>query len=168
MPSTTCACRRTWDSIACAGTFQLAGGWVSSKIDADAYTLTNARGHLDMTDQRAVIDVERAQYAGGTISAHYALPQYAEPYPMSVDLRYNGISIEKLFRDWNVPSGGPGGAATRRLIYHWNKDKLLQGAGTGNAVVSTAGQASSRRPGGGDAAGSAGGTAALRGGAGDY
>src|ERR1043165_8783224 len=35
-----------------AGTFQLAGGWISPKIDADAYTLTNARGHLDMTDTR--------------------------------------------------------------------------------------------------------------------
>jgi outer membrane protein assembly complex protein YaeT len=118
-----------------AGTFKLAGGWVSPKIDADAYTLTNARGRLDMTDQRAVVDVERAQYAGGTIAAHYALPQYAEPYPMSVDLRYNGISIEKLFADWTVPSPGLQSAATGRLLYHWNKDKLLAGAGDGNATL---------------------------------
>jgi outer membrane protein assembly complex protein YaeT len=119
-----------------AGTFQLAGGWVSTKIDADAYTLTNARGRLDMTDQRAVVDVERAQYAGGTISAHYTLPQYSEPYPMAVDLRYNGISIEKLFADWNVPNPGLQSAATGRLLYHWNKDKLLAGAGEGNAALS--------------------------------
>jgi outer membrane protein assembly complex protein YaeT len=118
-----------------AGTFRLAGGWVSPKIDADAYTLTNARGRLDMTDTRALVDVERAQYAGGTISAHYVLPQYAEPYPMSVDLRYDGVSVEKLFADWDLPNPGLKSAATGRLVYHWNKDKLLEGAGEGNAAL---------------------------------
>ena len=118
-----------------AGTFKLAGGWISPKIDADVYTLTNARGRLDMTDTRAVVDVERAQYAGGTIAAHYTLPQYAEPYPMSVDLRYNGVSVEKLFANWSIPSPGLQSAATGRLLYHWNKDKLLEGAGEGNATL---------------------------------
>ena len=118
-----------------AGTFQLAGGWISPKIDADAYTLTNARGHLDMTDTRAIVDVERAQFAGGTIAAHYVLPQYAEPYPMSVDLRYNGVSVEKLFADWALPNPGLKSNATGRFVYHWNKDQLLAGAGEGNAAL---------------------------------
>ena len=143
-----------------AGTFKLTGGWVSPKVDADVYTLTNARGRLDVTDVRAIVDVERAQYGGGTLAAHYVLPQYAEPYPMSVDLRYNGVSVEKLFANWSIPNPGLSGAATGRLVYHWNKDKLLEGAGEGNAVVSTAGAAPSRR-GGEDAATPAGGTPAL-------
>jgi len=118
-----------------AGTFKLAGGWISPKIDADAYTLTNARGRLDVTDTRAIVDVERAQYAGGTIAAHYVLPQYAEPYPMSVDLRYNGVSVEKLFADWSLPNPGLQSNATGRFVYHWNKDRLLAGAGEGNAAL---------------------------------
>jgi len=121
-----------------AGTFRLAGSWISPKIDADVYTLANARGRLDVTDQRAIVDVERAQYAGGTLAAHYVLPQYAEPYPMSVDLRYNGVSIEKLFADWTIPNPGLQSAATGRLAYHWNKDKLLAGAGEGNAALAGA------------------------------
>src|SRR5436305_1717464 len=118
-----------------AGTFKLAGGWISPKIDADVYTLTNARGRLDVTDGPAIVDVERAQYAGGTLAAHYLLPQVAEPYPMSVDLRYNGVSVEKLFANWSIPNPGLQSAATGRLVYHWNKDKLLEGAGEGNAAL---------------------------------
>jgi translocation and assembly module TamB len=118
-----------------AGTFKLAGGWVSPKIDADVYTLTNARGRLDMSDTHIVVDVERAQYAGGTIAAHYVLPQYAEPYPMSVDLRYNGVAVEKLFAAWSLPNPGLQTAATGRFLFHWNKDKLLEGSGEGNAAL---------------------------------
>src|ERR1051326_5422132 len=98
-----------------AGTFKLTGGWVSPKVDADVYTLTNARGRLDVTDVRSIVDVERAQYGGGTLAAHYVLPQYAEPYPMSVDLRYNGVSVEKLFANWSIPNPGLSGAGRTRL-----------------------------------------------------
>jgi outer membrane protein insertion porin family len=118
-----------------AGTFSMKGGWISPRIAADAYTLTNARGRLDLSDTRLLVDVERAQYAGGTIAAHYVLPQYADPYPMSVDLSYNGISLEKLFADWTIQNTGLRAAATGRLAYHWNKDKLLEGAGEGNAEL---------------------------------
>ena len=118
------------------GTFTLAGGWVSPRMNADVYELSNARGKLNMTDTRAIVDVERAQYGGGSISAHYVLPQYAEPYPMSVDLRYNGVSVEKLFSDWGIQDTGLRGGATGRLTYHWNKDKILQGAGDGTATLS--------------------------------
>src|SRR5689334_21133610 len=95
-----------------AGTFELKEGRSSTKIDYDVYTLTNARGRLDVTDTRAIVDVERAQYAGGTLAAHYVLPQFAEPYPMSVDVRYNGVSVEKLFANWSIPNPGLQSAAT--------------------------------------------------------
>src|SRR5207253_7111574 len=117
------------------GTFTLGGGWVSSRLKADVYELANTRGKLSVTDTRAVVDVERANYGGGTIDAHYTLPQYAEPYPMSVDLHYNGVSVEKLFSDWTIPNPGLSAGATGRLLYHWNKDKLLEGAGEGNATL---------------------------------
>jgi outer membrane protein assembly complex protein YaeT len=118
------------------GTFTMTGGWVSQRINADVYELTNARGKLNVTDTRAIVDVERATYGGGTMSAHYVLPQYAEPYPMSVDLRYNGVSVEKLFGDWGIQDTGLRGGATGRLTYHWNKDKLLEGGGEGTATLS--------------------------------
>jgi outer membrane protein assembly complex protein YaeT len=123
------------------GTFTLAGGWLSPRMRADVYELSNARGKLDVTDARAIVDVESAGYGGGTIRAHYLLPKYAEPYPMSVDLRYNGVSAEKLFSDWGIENTGLRGAATGRLAYHWNKDKLLQGAGEGSATLSKNSQA---------------------------
>lgn len=118
------------------GTFTLAGGWVSPRLRADVYELTNARGQLSVTDTHAVVDVQRATYGGGTIGAHYVLPQYAEPYPMSVDLKYNNVSVEKLFSDWGIQDTGLRGGATGQLAYHWNKDKLLEGAGEGNATLS--------------------------------
>jgi len=118
-----------------AGDFHLAGGWVSTKIDADAYTLTDLKGQMNVTGNQTVIDVNSGRYGGGAISAHYVLPGYAEPYPMTVALRYNGVSIEKLFGDWNIKDTGLRGAATGTLTYGWNKDKVLEGSGSGTATL---------------------------------
>ncbi|HEX7192983.1 MAG TPA: outer membrane protein assembly factor BamA [Thermoanaerobaculia bacterium] len=118
-----------------AGKFRLSGGWVSPKINADAYDLTNARGKLSVTDTGTTVDVDTARYGGGTIAAHYTLPKYDEPYPQTVDLRYNGVSLEKLFNDWGVKDTGLRGGATGRLAYRWNKDKVLEGSGNGTAAL---------------------------------
>jgi outer membrane protein assembly complex protein YaeT len=117
------------------GTMTLAGGWLSPKISADAYDLTNLHGTMNITGDRAIIDVQRATYGGGNIAAHYTLPTYSEPYPMSVDLRYNGVSLEKLFSDWGIKETGLRGGATGHLAYHWEKDRVLAGAGEGNATL---------------------------------
>ncbi|HEX7150155.1 MAG TPA: outer membrane protein assembly factor BamA [Thermoanaerobaculia bacterium] len=116
-----------------AGDFTLAGGWVSSRLSADTYDLTNARGKLTVTSNRAVVDVDEARYGGGTITANYVLSQFAEPYPMTVNLGYNGISIEQLFTDWGVEKTGLRAAATGQLTYRWNKEKILEGSGEGTA-----------------------------------
>ncbi|MDP9360181.1 MAG: translocation/assembly module TamB domain-containing protein [Acidobacteriota bacterium] len=118
-----------------AGTFTLIGGWLSPKISADVYDLANIRGTMNITGDRAAIDIQRASYGGGIFTGHYDLPQYAEPYPMSVDLRYNGVSIEKLFSDWDIKDTGLRGAATGHLVYHWEKDRILAGGGEGNATL---------------------------------
>ena len=118
------------------GTFTLDGGWISSDIVADAYELTNAKGRMDVTGDRTVVDVDSARYGGGSIAAHYILSKYAEPYPMNVELRHNGISIEHLFNDWTIQNTGLRGAASGQLTYHWNKDKILEGAGSGTAQLS--------------------------------
>ncbi|HEU4521767.1 MAG TPA: translocation/assembly module TamB domain-containing protein, partial [Thermoanaerobaculia bacterium] len=119
-----------------AGEFQLTGGWVSPSLVADEYELSDAKGTLDITGQRALVHVSEAEYGGGRISADYRLSQYAEPYPMTVDLRYDAISIEQLFADWGVENTGLRAAATGNLTYGWNKDALLEGAGTGTARLS--------------------------------
>jgi outer membrane protein insertion porin family len=116
-----------------AGDFEMAGGWSAPRIDADTYTLTEARGRLTITDQNLAIHVEKAGYGGGTIGADYALAQYAEPYPMKVDLRYYNLGIEPLFADWGIENTGLRGAATGNLTYRWNKEKILDGAGEGTA-----------------------------------
>jgi outer membrane protein assembly complex protein YaeT len=118
------------------GTFTLAGGWIAPRLRADVYELTNLKGKLSVTDTHAVVDVDTARYGGGTIGAHYVLPGFNEPYPMSVDLRYNGVSLEKLFADWGIEGTGLRGGATGKLAYHWNKDLVLQGAGDGTATLS--------------------------------
>ncbi|HEU4887983.1 MAG TPA: translocation/assembly module TamB domain-containing protein, partial [Thermoanaerobaculia bacterium] len=117
------------------GNFRLKGGWAAPRITADTYTLADAKGRLDINGNSMVVDVDKASYGGGTIGAHYTLAQYAEPYPMKVDLRYAGISIEQLFSDWGVEGTGLRGAATGNLTYGWNKDKVLEGAGTGTAKL---------------------------------
>ena len=119
-----------------AGDFRLTGGWISSKIVADAYDLTSLKGRMNVTGDRAVVDVDSGRYGGGAISAHYVLPRYAEPYPMSVDLRYDHVSVEKLFGDWGIHDTGLRGAATGKLTYGWNKDRVLAGAGSGTATLS--------------------------------
>jgi len=116
-----------------SGDFTMAGGWSSRHIVADAYTLDDAKGRLKVTDTDLVVDVEKATYGGGTIAAHYTLSQYAEPYPMKVDLRYHNIGVEPLFADWDMDDTGLRGAATGNLTYRWNKDKVLEGAGEGTA-----------------------------------
>ncbi|HYH06863.1 MAG TPA: translocation/assembly module TamB domain-containing protein [Thermoanaerobaculia bacterium] len=116
-----------------AGDFTLAGGWTAPKLVADAYELANARGTLSVTADNLTMDVQRAEYGGGTIGANYVLAKYAEPYPMRVDLRYYGISIEQLFSDWGVEGTGLRAAATGNLEYRWNKEKILEGAGEGTA-----------------------------------
>jgi outer membrane protein assembly complex protein YaeT len=116
-----------------AGDFEMSGGWSSPKIVADAYELGEARGQLAITDQNLTVRVDRATYGGGTIGADYALANYAEPYPMKVDLRYSTLGIEPLFADWGIENTGLRGAATGNLTYRWNKDKVLDGAGEGTA-----------------------------------
>ncbi|HUR80731.1 MAG TPA: translocation/assembly module TamB domain-containing protein, partial [Thermoanaerobaculia bacterium] len=116
-----------------AGDFEMAGAWSSPRVNADAYTLGEARGHLTITDQDIKVRVDKATYGGGTIGADYVLTKYAEPYPMSVDLRYYSVGIEPLFADWGIENTGLRGAATGNLTYHWNKDKVLEGAGEGTA-----------------------------------
>ena len=118
------------------GDFRMTGGWVTPQVVADTYELTDAEGTLDVTGQQAVVDVTKATYGGGTIGAHYTLGKYGEPYPMNVELRYDRISIEQLFSDWGIENTGLRGAATGRLTYEWSKDRLLDGAGRGNAQLS--------------------------------
>jgi outer membrane protein assembly complex protein YaeT len=124
--------------------FTMTGGWSSPRIAADTYELTDARGKLTLTENDAVVDVERARYGGGTIGAHYTLAKFGEPYPMTVDLRYNGISIEQLFSDWGVANTGLRGGATGTLTYRWNKDRVLDGSGTGLARLARNATAFSR------------------------
>jgi len=115
------------------GEYRLSGGWVSPHITADAYELSNVRGRLDVNGNNLAVDVEKANYGGGTIAAHYTLAQFAEPYPMKVDLRYYGISMEALFNDWTIENTGIRAAATGNLTYRWNKDNILGGEGEGTA-----------------------------------
>ncbi len=123
------------------GAFSITGGWLAPKISADVYDVANVRGTMNITGDRTIVDIQRASYGGGTIAGHYDLPQYAEPYPMKADLRYNGVSLEKLFSDWGIKDNGLRGGATGHLAYHWNKDRILAGAGEGNATLARHAQA---------------------------
>jgi hypothetical protein len=116
--------------------FDLAGQWRSDRVEADAYTLTDVRGSLDVSDEKTIVDVKHANYGGGTVDAHYLLDNYDKPLPMSVALNYDHISIEHLFSDWGVKDTGLRGAATGALDYRWVDDKLLDGEGHGTAKLS--------------------------------
>ncbi|HSY48561.1 MAG TPA: translocation/assembly module TamB domain-containing protein [Thermoanaerobaculia bacterium] len=126
------------------GGLSITGGWLAPKVRADAYDLADVRGTMNITGNRTQVDILRASYGGGTIAAHYNLPKYANPYPMSVDLRYSGVSLEKLFGDRGIKDNGLRGGATGRLAYHWNKDRILAGTGEGNAMLAKDAQAFSQ------------------------
>jgi len=115
------------------GDYTLTGGWVSPHIKADAYELANAKGRLALDPNKLTMEVEKAGYGGGTIAANYQLAPLGEPYPMKIDLRYYGISLEKLFNDWTIENTGIRAAATGNLTYRWHKDDILGGTGEGTA-----------------------------------
>lgn len=115
------------------GDFILSGGFNSPGVVADAYELGALKGKLRVSDENTRLVIDSGRYGGGTIRADYTLAKYANPYPMSVDLGYDRISLEKLFEDWNVKNSGLRGAATGRLTYSWNKDDILGGGGEGAA-----------------------------------
>ena len=117
------------------GDFQLDANLAVPELLADTYELGNLRGAVHITDEQTSLDLRSADYGGGKVSADYLLSKYAEPYPMKVDLRYDGISVEKLFADWNVKDTGLRGGASGSLHYEWNKDDVLSGHGEGNAVL---------------------------------
>lgn len=120
------------------GDFKLAADLRIPQLKADTYDLADVRGHMVTTDKNTVFDIQSARYGGGAIGAHYLLANYSEPYPMHVDLRYDHISLEKLFADWTVEDSGLRGAATGQLHYDWEKDRILQGGGVGHATLSRA------------------------------
>jgi len=107
----------------------------SPRIDASDYSLTNVEAKARITNEETTAEIVAANYGGGSVSADYRLAKYVEPYPMTVDLRYRSISLEKLFLDWGVRDTGLRGAATGRLKYGWNKDRILAGSGRGDAQV---------------------------------
>src|SRR4051794_3651644 len=117
------------------GTLTLAAGWLSPKISADVYDLTNVHGTMNITGDRADIDIQRASYAGGTVAGKYALPQYSEPYAMSIELRYNRIALEKLLNDLGIKDTGFRSVATGTLNHYWEKDRVLAGIGDGTATL---------------------------------
>jgi outer membrane protein insertion porin family len=117
------------------GKFTLTGDFSSPEVLADVYQLAAVRGSLNITGEEARIRIASAEYGGGELSANYHLTRYAEPYPMSVDLDYRAVSIEKLFEDWGVRNLGLRGAATGSMTYAWEKDRLLEGRGKGNATL---------------------------------
>ncbi|HEY0789308.1 MAG TPA: hypothetical protein VGE86_11745, partial [Thermoanaerobaculia bacterium] len=115
------------------GTFRLTGDFRIPELLADTYELAAMRGTVDATQDRVRVDVASAEYGGGTLTADYQLTQLREPYPMNVQLRYRGVSLEKLFEDWEVEETGLRGRATGTLTYAWNKDDILGGSGEGEA-----------------------------------
>lgn len=117
------------------GDFELAGRYSVPKLVADAYELEELTGKLTIDGSKALVNIASAKYGGGTISGDYELAEYAEPYPMSIELDYDRVSLEKLFEDWGVDATGLRGAATGGLTYAWNQDKLLEGSGRGDAKL---------------------------------
>lgn len=115
------------------GDFTLDAAFNTGDVVADTYELAGLRGRFRVTDEATRVLIDRGAYGGGTISGEYNLARYADPYPMSIDLRYNSISVEKLYEDWDVQNTGLRGAATGRFTYNWNKDQILEGSGEGNA-----------------------------------
>lgn len=115
------------------GKFDLEGGFAAPTVSADAYELGEVQGTVTASDQAMAVQIESASYGGGSITADYQLSQYAEPYPMSVDLEFDGVSLEALFADWDVANTGLRGGATGTLSYAWEKDDLLGGRGSGEA-----------------------------------
>lgn len=115
------------------GTFNLGGRLRAPEILADAYELAEFEGVLDATQERINVRIDSAEYGGGTLSGDYRLAELREPYPMSIDLRFAGVSLEKLFADWDVEETGLRGRAIGTLAYAWEKDDILGGRGEGEA-----------------------------------
>jgi autotransporter translocation and assembly factor TamB len=117
------------------GDFVLDSGFSSPRVTADVYDLAALRGRFKVNGEQVTADITEGRYGGGSIWGHYLLKNYSEPYPMRMDLRYDRVSLEKLFSDWGLKDTGLRGGASGSLSYRWNKDKVLEGSGDGSAVL---------------------------------
>ncbi|HUO85562.1 MAG TPA: translocation/assembly module TamB domain-containing protein, partial [Thermoanaerobaculia bacterium] len=117
------------------GDFVVRGDLRAPAVTAAGYDIRDFRGDLRVDDDGVVLEIDKANYAGGELTGQYRLPAYQEPYPMEIDLRYRGVAIEGLFADWNVENIGLRGAASGALEYRWSGSDLLQGEGTGTARI---------------------------------
>ncbi|MGH9457417.1 MAG: outer membrane protein assembly factor BamA [Thermoanaerobaculia bacterium] len=115
------------------GDFRMTGDFSIPTVVADTYEIDSVRGSFVATETDLAVDVAAAEYGGGTLEADYRLPRFIDPYAMTIDLAFTGVSIEKLFADWEVENTGLRGRATGTLAYGWDKADLLGGSGRGSA-----------------------------------
>jgi outer membrane protein insertion porin family len=115
------------------GSFRLLGDFSIPELVADSYELSAVTGSLIATPDQVSVDLQQAQYGGGTIGADFLLADIGEPWPMSVSLRFRNVALEKLFGDWDVEGVGLRGRATGTLEYAWTENDLLSGSGEGRA-----------------------------------
>ncbi len=128
------------------GSFSLQGTATIPHLKADVYELAGLKAGIDVTGDRAKVRIESGEFQGGRITGTYLLSQYAEPYPMAVNLHYSGVSLEGLLANWDLEGSGLRGAATGTLRYSWEGNALLEGKGSGTADLNPGARAFGNAP----------------------
>ena len=128
------------------GMFDLTGNATSERISAAGYELGEVSASLAFDESRAEVEIERATYGGGTVTGAWRMASYDDPRPMTVDLDYDSVALEALLGDWNLAGSGLRGSARGSIHYEFEQDAILEGDGSGRAVLEPGAIAFGRAP----------------------
>jgi hypothetical protein len=118
-----------------SGRFLLGGDLRSPSLSAAGYDLEDLRATLSIRQDRALVEIASAGYAGGTVTGTWRMTSYRDPGPMRVDLRYQGVSLEGLLASWEMEATGLRGSIRGELRYEFTREAILRGTGSGLAVL---------------------------------
>lgn len=110
-------------------------GW-RSEVTASALTLwdralRDVRGVLAADRQGVRFDVAHAGYAGGTIDGAVVFDRRVTGEPVSVDLRFEGLSLDAVLDDQRIPVPGLASRLDGRIRYQFPRRTPARGNGSG-------------------------------------
>ena len=108
-------------------------GW-RGQVQADDVLLWGRRlqrfkGQLSADRFRAALDVEHADYSGGTLSGRVEADLEAEGDPITADLELRDLHLDTLLADQNIPAQGLAGRVDGHLLYTCELNDGLNGNG---------------------------------------
>ncbi len=121
-----------------AGGFEISGRLTTDQLDAKGFPIEAFEATVLARPGALVGRIERARYAGGTVSGLYRIENLAphgHPQPMTLVLEGKGISVERFFGDLKLPGTGLSGTAAVSATLRWSEGGLERANGAARIAI---------------------------------